>query len=262
MSVGEHRVGSGLVARPSRGAQRVQSALDLARLHRSVPVGHEVRLALPRQTDLARLVEGGGFDVVDVERPERGRAGPVVRAVRLRTLPDYVAPDLAVLVCGLNPSVYSADAGVGFARPGNRFWPAAVAAGLVPTPLDPLAALAAGVGMTDLVKRATPRADVLTRTDYEHGLDRLRWLVSWSRPSVLCFVGLAGWRAVVDGRASPGVQQAQDAIPDTTVYLMPSTSGANASSTVASLTAHLTVVRDLGRVGQQCQNEATGRRRR
>ena len=37
---------------------------------------------------------------------------------------------MRLLVCGLNPSVYSADAGVGYARPGNRFWPALRLAGL------------------------------------------------------------------------------------------------------------------------------------
>ncbi len=46
-------------------------------------------------------------------------------------LPDTVGPGMRVLVVGLNPSVLSADAGVGFARPGNRFWPAALASGLV-----------------------------------------------------------------------------------------------------------------------------------
>ena len=65
---------------------------------------------------------------------------------------------MRLLVCGLNPSIYSADAGVGYARPGNRFWPAAIAAGLVTEDRDPRHALSHhGVGITDLVKRATGR---------------------------------------------------------------------------------------------------------
>ena len=80
-----------------------------------------------------------------------------VEATRARTLPDTVGPGMRLLIVGLNPSVYSADAGVGFARPGNRFWPAALAAGLVTRTHDPFHALRVdGVGMTDLVKRATP----------------------------------------------------------------------------------------------------------
>ena len=70
---------------------------------------------------------------------------------------------MRILVCGLNPSLVAADAGFGYAGATNRFWAAAVAAGLVAHPRQPLAGLAEdGMGMTDLVKRATPNADGLT----------------------------------------------------------------------------------------------------
>ena len=51
-------------------------------------------------------------------------------ARRAHTLPDIVGPAMRLLMCGLNPSVYSADVGIGFGRPGNRFWPAALMAGV------------------------------------------------------------------------------------------------------------------------------------
>ena len=51
-----------------------------------------------------------------------------IRAERADTLPDYVRPGLDVLICGLNPSLRSAETGVPYGRPGNRFWPAAVRA--------------------------------------------------------------------------------------------------------------------------------------
>ena len=85
-----------------------------------------------------------------------------------------MGPSLRVLVVGLNPSVYAAERGVGFARPGNRFWPAAIAAGLVTSDRDPWAAFDAGVGFTDLVKRATPRADELSAAEYRAGAERVR----------------------------------------------------------------------------------------
>ena len=144
---------------------------------------------------------------------------------------------MRLLVCGLNPSVYSADAGIGFARPGNRFWPAAIAAGLVTVDRDTRAALAAGIGMTDLVKRATPRADELTRDEYRAGLARVEWLVEWLQPGAVCFVGLAGWRAAVDRHAVAGVQP--HAIGGRPAYVMPSTSGLNARVPLAELTDHL-----------------------
>jgi TDG/mug DNA glycosylase family protein len=159
------------------------------------------------------------------------------RVVRGRTLPDTVGPGMHVLVCGLNPSVYAADAGVGFARPGNRFWPAALAAGLVTVDRDARAALAAGVGMTDVVKRATPRADELTRDEYRSGLARVERLVRWLEPGAVCFVGLAGWRAAVDRKAVAGVQP--DGIGGRPAYVMPSTSGLNARVPLDELADHL-----------------------
>ncbi|MCB1015624.1 MAG: methyltransferase domain-containing protein, partial [Acidimicrobiales bacterium] len=153
---------------------------------------------------LRDVVEGAGFalDRLDTGSATGPPSGLRVQATRERTLPDTVGPGMGLLVCGLNPSVYSADAGVGFARPGNRFWPAALAAGLVSRDRDPWHALRAhGVGMTDVVKRATARADQLDPQEYRDGMARIERLVAWLRPGLVCFVGLAGWRAAVDRRA-------------------------------------------------------------
>jgi len=190
---------------------------------------------------LRHLLTGAGFVVDDLEeRPpsEGGFRQLAARATRARTLADTVAPGMRVLVCGLNPSLYAADAGVGFARPGNRFWPAARAAGLATTDRDPAAALRDhGMGMTDIVKRATVAAAELTTEEYRAGLARIRWLLGWLRPRAVCFVGLAGWRAVVDRRAVAGVQP--EGLAGVPTYVMPSTSGLNASSRPADLAEHL-----------------------
>ena len=155
--------------------------LALAGLHRALAVGAPLTLStlagdgdgplpdddFPGRTyaswppdALARVLTGAGFDVKHVAvEGERVWAD----ATRARTLADTVTAGMRVLVCGLNPSVYSADAGYGFARPGNRFWLAAVRSGLVTHPRDPWAcAVHDRVGLTDLVKRATPAADALT----------------------------------------------------------------------------------------------------
>jgi TDG/mug DNA glycosylase family protein len=126
---------------------------------------------------------------------------------------------------------------VGFARPGNRFWPAALAAGLVTVDRDADHALwHHGVGMTDLVKRATVAASELTGDEYRAGLERVEGLVRWLQPGAVCFVGLAGWRAAVDRRARPGVQPT--GLADVPVYVMPSTSGLNAHTPLNDLTEH------------------------
>ncbi|HUC35691.1 MAG TPA: uracil-DNA glycosylase family protein [Acidimicrobiales bacterium] len=236
----------------------------LADLHRTLVVGAPVDLqvlageyegdALPtddvggrffcawRPDHLCEVLTGAGFDV------ERMRVdGDVVRvrAVRLRTLPDYVGADMRLLVVGLNPSLFAADAGVGFARPGNRFWPAALSAGLVTRDRDPMHALhTRGIGMTDLVKKPTSRAAELTPSEYREGMARVELVARWLGPRVLCMVGLSGWRAAVDPRAQAGPQP--QTIGGRPVYLMPSTSGANAHARSGELAEHLRAAAALG----------------
>jgi TDG/mug DNA glycosylase family protein len=229
----------------------------LADLHRTLVVGAPVELqvlaghyegdALPADRiggrffaawtpeRLRDVLVGAGFDVTDLELD-----GDFVRVrvVRARTLPDIVGPGMRLLVVGLNPSVYAADAGVGYARPGNRFWPAARRAGLVTRDRDPSHALRDhGVGLTDLVKRATANAASLTPAEYLSGLGRVERLVQWLAPAGVCFVGLTGWRCAVDRHASAGPQPQR--LGGRPVYVMPSTSGANAHSSLDALSAHL-----------------------
>jgi double-stranded uracil-DNA glycosylase len=191
--------------------------------------------------ELRPVLTGAGFDVQSTETAGEAPSGREVlraRSTRLRTLADTVGPGMKILVCGLNPSVYSADAGIGFARPGNRFWPAALASGLVTRPRDTRRALAVDrVGMTDLVKRATPKASDLTASEYRTGAGRVEKLVSWLRPAAVLFVGLAGWRAAVDPGAAAGEQGRP--FGGRPAYVMPSTSGLNAHSQVPELTQHM-----------------------
>ena len=213
---------------------------DLAKLQLAAAPGTAIRCSvaagyLEGAPPLADLVAGAGF-VVESARRARGRC--VVGARRDRTLPDFVGAGMRLLVCGLNPSVVSADLGFGYAGATNRFWSVAVAAGLISHPRQPLRSLAEdGVGMTDLVKRATPNADSLTPAEYQAGAERVGRLVEWLRPGVVLFVGLAGWRAAIDRRAQPGPQPSS--IGGVPAYVMPSTSGRNARTTPAELTAHM-----------------------
>ena len=184
---------------------------------------------------LRDVLAGAGLAVEGTE--ERNRV-LLVAARRLHTLADTVAPGMRMLVCGLNPSLYAAEVGVGFARGSNRFWPAALAAGLVSRDRDPRHALVAhNIGMTDLVKRPTRRADELTSAEYAEGLARLERLTERLEPRVVCFVGLAGWRAAVDRRAGSGPQPRR--VGGRPAYVMPSTSGLNARCSLSELTAHL-----------------------
>jgi TDG/mug DNA glycosylase family protein len=210
----------------------------LRALHAAHPVGAVVSVAVAAPIERARLDDvllGAGFAALAVRRSSGCWR---VRLERLRTLADTVAPGLRVLVIGLNPSVVAADAGFGFAGPTNRFWPAALASGLVTSARDPGGALAVDrVGMTDLVKRATPRAALVTREEYVSGLARVERLASWLAPAAVCFVGLEGWRTARDRRAVAGWQPV--GVGERPTYVMPSTSGLNASARLDDLVAHL-----------------------
>ena len=229
----------------------------LMELHRAMKVGGPFRAAFQfgegdRRVDdgdfpgrffshwtpaaLTDVAVGAGFDVDACTHD--GDEWVILDARRAHTLPDFVDAGMRLLVCGLNPSVYAADAGVGFARPGNRFWPAAIAAGLVTRDRDPRHALSLHrIGMTDLVKRATPKADALAKDEYVVGAARVESLVRWLRPGAICFVGLAGYRAAVERGATAGeIAGGFGGVP---AYLMPNPSGVNAHVTVDDIAEHL-----------------------
>jgi TDG/mug DNA glycosylase family protein len=247
---------------------RDQLPLALADLHHALRVGAPVELTMKRgdyegsalpgddfpgrffacwhPADLADVMTGAGFVIDHLDADEEWI---VVKATRARTLADTVGTGMRLLFCGLNPSLYAADAGVGFARPGNRFWPAALAAGIVTRDRDPLHALRGhGIGMTDLVKRATVGAAELASAEFHQGLWRVRRLIDRHRPRAVCFVGLTGWRSAVDPRAQAGVQP--EPLGDAKVYVMPNTSGLNARVRVEELAGHLRAAADLAELGR------------
>ena len=189
---------------------------------------------------LQDVMHGAGFELDGLAtRPETdGGAGYTVRATRAPGLPDFVGAGMRLLVCGLNPSLHAAEHGVGYVSANNRFWPAALAAGLVSRDRDPRHALGHHyIGMTDLVKRATARADALHPSDYVAGVARVDRLCDWLQPEAVCIVGLAGWRAAVDRRAQTGWQS--HSLGGRPVYVMPSTSGLNARTSLTEFTEHL-----------------------
>jgi len=188
---------------------------------------------------LGEVLEGAGFEVVHVANRSGSDDGWMHAFVRrARTLPDFVGPGMRLLICGLNPSVRAADAGVGFVTANNRFWPAALAAGIVTRDRDPRHAfLRHGVGMTDLVKRASVAAKEIASAEYRAGAARVERMVEWLQPGAICFVGLAGYRVAVDGHAQPGIQPG--AFGGVPVYVMPNTSGLNAHFSLDDLAEHL-----------------------
>jgi TDG/mug DNA glycosylase family protein len=143
---------------------------------------------------------------------------------------DLIAPDLNVLFCGINPGLWSAATGWHFARPGNRFWPALFGAGFTPRLFDASEQkllLGLGLGITNVVARATARADELTPEEFVAGGKRLVEVVLKYRPKFLAVVGVGAYRtAFATPKASVGPQP--ETIGDTRVWVLPNPSGLNA----------------------------------
>jgi double-stranded uracil-DNA glycosylase len=139
-------------------------------------------------------------------------------------------PGLRVLFVGINPSLRSAEVGHHFARPGNRFWPTLHAAGFTPrqlTPYEDALLPSFGVGVTNIVSRATRAASELSDEELRDGAVVLdRTVREWS-PRLVAMVGVVAYRvAFGHPQANMGLQREE--IGGRPVWVLPNTSGLNA----------------------------------
>ena len=153
-----------------------------------------------------------------------------LQAAAGKTVNDVISPGLKGLFCGINPGLYTAWMGHHFARPGNRFWPALHVAGITPRVLHPSEEqelLAYGYGITNLVTRATARADELDKAEYVRGGDKLVQKVKRYRPGVLAVLGLGAYRTAF-GKPDASVGLQKKTIDGVPIWLLPNPSGLNA----------------------------------
>ncbi|MEW2304878.1 G/U mismatch-specific DNA glycosylase [Streptomyces sp. NPDC006655] len=157
-----------------------------------------------------------------------------------------IADGLHVLFCGINPGLMSAASGHHFARPGNRFWPVLHRSGFTPRLLKPAEQdelLSYGLGITNVVARATARADELTAEEYVAGGQLLTAKVTRTRPRWLAVVGVTAYRAAfADRGARVGPQERT--IGDTRVWVLPNPSGLNAHWTAATMAEEFARLRE------------------
>ncbi|GII54514.1 mismatch-specific DNA-glycosylase [Planotetraspora thailandica] len=168
-----------------------------------------------------------------------------IEAARNATIPDVLGPGLDVLFCGINPGLYSAATGHHFARPGNRFWPALHLSGLVPRRLEPYEQSllpSYGLGITNIVARATARADELTPEEIRQGGLLLADLVRDTAPRVLAVAGVSAYR-VAFGRPRARIGPQDDVIGGAAVYVLPNPSGLNAHWRLEDIAAEMARLR-------------------
>jgi double-stranded uracil-DNA glycosylase len=154
-----------------------------------------------------------------------------------RFVPDVLGPGLGVLFCGINPGLWSAAVGHHFARPGNRFWKALHQGGLTPRLLAPDEEdelLALGLGITNLVERATAGAADLGAAELREGGARLAAKAAAARPRMLAVLGVGAYRTAF-ARPGAAVGPQPDPIGGSAAWLLPNPSGLNAHYQLADL---------------------------
>ncbi len=165
------------------------------------------------------------------------------------SVPDLVGPGLRLLFVGINPGLWTAAVQTHFAHPVNRFYPALYSGGVITAPIDPrtgmtpedrAAFVSRGLGITNLARRATARADELSREELREGARALIDFVIEHRPAVVAMAGITAFRSGFDRpRAAVGRQVDLPAgWPDQVqLWVVPNPSGLNAHESVASLAA-------------------------
>ena len=171
-----------------------------------------------------------------------------LEAARDKTIPD-VLPEpgalLRVLFCGINPGLYSAATGWHFARPGNRFWPALHLSGFTPRRFSPseqdlLPGL--GLGITNLVARATAQASELTADELREGSERLADVVRRHDPWAVAVCGVTAYRTAFSRPGAVNGPQ-EETLGAARLWVVPNPSGLNAHFTLPKIAAAFEVLR-------------------
>ena len=177
-----------------------------------------------------------------------------LRAAVGGTTSDIIAPDLKILFCGINPSVYSAVVGHHFARPGNRFWPALYNGGLTPRLMRPdedEQLLDYKLGVTNMAARATVAAADLEIDELRAGGPLLIAKIEQFRPRWLAILGIGAYRVAFDEPKAIIGRQTR-VIGATKIWVLPNPSGLNAHYPPAALAAKF---RDLRAAVENIQGD-------
>jgi TDG/mug DNA glycosylase family protein len=145
-------------------------------------------------------------------------------------VPDVLAPDLRIVFVGINPGRVSAAARAHFANPRNDFWRLLHAARLTSrlyAPHEQFSLLEEGIGITNAAYRTTPGSGDLRRADFMGSAERLERIARDLGPRWLAFVGKEAYRGSFGARPGLGPQDLM--LGETKLFVLPSTSPANAA---------------------------------
>lgn len=158
-------------------------------------------------------------------------------------VPDLVGPGLRLLFVGINPGLWTAATSTHFAHPGNRFYPALLRGGVVDRVIDRGTGMTdddrrylveRGIGITNLVARATPKASELTADELRAGGERLVRFVIEHAPRVVAVAGVTAFRQAF-GRRDAKLGRQAEPFAGTELWIVPNPSGLNAHETIETL---------------------------
>ncbi len=164
-------------------------------------------------------------------------------AFRDATVPDLIGPGLRLLFVGINPGLWTAATNTHFAHPGNRFYPALRRAGIIEREIDRglgftdddrAHLVARGIGITNVVARATAKASELSNAELRDGGVALRRRVAELEPAVVAVAGITAYRTAFGERKAVMGRQDTD-FEGAELWIVPNPSGLNAHETVETL---------------------------
>jgi len=159
------------------------------------------------------------------------------------TVADLIGPNLRLLFVGINPGLWTAATKTHFAHPGNRFYPALFEAGIIERQIDRGVGMTdddrryiieRGIGITNVVHRATAKASELTRAEFREGGDQLREFVRRRKPPVVAIAGITAFRTAF-GVPKAVMGEQEGGFEGAKLWVIPNPSGLNAHETTATL---------------------------
>jgi mismatch-specific thymine-DNA glycosylase len=147
----------------------------------------------------------------------------------MSTLPDYLRRGMKLIVVGCNPGDRSVRVGHYYAGRGNQFWPLLYESGILPELIeyrDDKRVIEFGIGLTDLVKRATRGVEDIERHEFAEGRVLLARKLEEFAPRVVAFNGKFVYEKFAQRSCKLGLQK--EKLYGAQIFILPSTSGQNA----------------------------------
>jgi TDG/mug DNA glycosylase family protein len=175
--------------------------------------------------------------------PPMGFTRAELESFRDAEVADLVGPGLRLLFVGINPGLWTAATQTHFAHPGNRFYPALLQGGVIEREIDRGHGMSdddrrhlveRGIGITNVVSRATARASELSVDEYRRGGEQLRARVREWAPAVVAVAGVTAYRTAFHApSAQMGLQP--ESFEGAELWIVPNPSGLNAHETIDTL---------------------------